>query len=51
MVCTGARSGRDAVRALKKVVKTLNKGGIIINGKLEIGIKNIVATASLDECM
>jgi len=23
MVCTGARSGRDAVRALKKVVKTL----------------------------
>ena len=47
MVCTGARSERDAVRALKKVVKTLNKGGIIINGKLEIGIKNVVATASL----
>jgi transcription initiation factor TFIID TATA-box-binding protein len=47
MVCTGARSERDAVRALKKVVKTLNGGGIIINGKLEIGIKNVVATASL----
>jgi len=48
MVCTGARSERDAVRALKKVIKTLNKGGILINGKLEIGIKNVVATASLD---
>ncbi len=47
MVCTGARSERDAVRALKKVVRTLNEGGIIINGKLEIGIKNVVATASL----
>jgi transcription initiation factor TFIID TATA-box-binding protein len=47
MVCTGARSERDAVRALKKVVRTLNKGGIIINGKLETGIKNVVATASL----
>jgi transcription initiation factor TFIID TATA-box-binding protein len=47
MVCTGARSERDAVRALRKVVRTLNKGGIIINGKLEIGIKNVVATAIL----
>ena len=47
MVCTGARSERDAVRALRNVVRTLNKGGIIINGKLEIGIKNVVATASL----
>ena len=47
MVCTGARSERDAVRALRKVVRTLNGGGIIINGKLEIEITNIVATASL----
>jgi len=46
-VCTGARSERDAVRALKKVVRTLNGGGIIINGKLEIEITNVVATASL----
>ena len=48
MVCTGARSERDAVRALRKVVRTLNKGGMIIRGKREIEIKNIVATASLD---
>jgi len=47
MVCTGARSERDAMKALMKVVRTLSEGGIIINGKLEIGIKNIVATASL----
>ena len=47
MVCTGARSERDAVRALRKVVRTLNKGGIIINGRLEIKITNIVATADL----
>ncbi|NIQ04840.1 MAG: TATA-box-binding protein, partial [Candidatus Korarchaeota archaeon] len=47
MVCTGARSERDAVKALRKVVKTLNEGGMIIRGKLEIVIRNIVATASL----
>jgi len=47
MVCTGARSGRDAVKALRKVVKTLNEGGMIIRGKLEIVIRNVVATASL----
>ena len=47
MVCTGARSERDAVRALRKVVKTLNKGGITITGRLEIKITNVVATASL----
>jgi transcription initiation factor TFIID TATA-box-binding protein len=47
MVCTGATSEKDVVRALRKVVKALREGGIIINGTLEIGIKNIVATASL----
>ena len=47
MVCTGARSERDAMRALRKVVKTLNKGGIVINGRLEIEITNVVATANL----
>jgi transcription initiation factor TFIID TATA-box-binding protein len=47
LVCTGATSEKDVVRALRKVVRTLSEGGIIINGKLEIGIKNIVATASL----
>jgi transcription initiation factor TFIID TATA-box-binding protein len=47
MVCTGARSERDAARALRKVVRTLRKGGIIITGKPELRIVNIVASASL----
>ncbi len=47
MVCTGARSERDAARALRKVVRTLKKGGIIITGKPELKIVNIVASASL----
>jgi len=47
MVCTGARSEGDAVKALREVVRTLNKGGMIIRGKLEIEITNVVATASL----
>ena len=47
MVCTGATSERDAAKALRKVVRTLSKGGMIIMGKLEIGIENVVATASL----
>jgi transcription initiation factor TFIID TATA-box-binding protein len=47
MVCTGARSEGDAAKALRKVVRTLNKGGMIIKGKLEIEITNVVATAGL----
>ncbi len=47
MVCTGARSERDAARALRKVVRKLKKGGIIITGKPELKIVNIVASASL----
>ena len=47
MVCTGARSERDAARALRKVVRTLKKGGIIITGKPELKIVNVVASASL----
>jgi transcription initiation factor TFIID TATA-box-binding protein len=47
MVCTGARSERDAARALRKVVRTLKKSGIIIIGKPELKIVNIVASATL----
>jgi len=47
MVCTGARSERDAARALRKVVRTLRKGGLIITGKPELKIVNIVASADL----
>jgi len=47
MVCTGAKSEKEAHRAVKKVVKELKKGGIIIIGKPELKIVNIVASAGL----
>jgi transcription initiation factor TFIID TATA-box-binding protein len=47
MVCTGAKSAKEATRAVNKVVKELKKSGIIIIGKPEVKIVNIVATANL----
>jgi len=47
MVCTGARSEKEAKRAVKKVVRELKKSGIIIPGKPEIKIVNMVASANL----
>ncbi len=47
MVCTGAKSEKEARRAVAKVVKELKKGGIIIIGKPELKIQNIVASACL----
>ena len=49
MVCTGAKSERDALRAVRKAVKELRKAGIVISGKPEITITNIVATIDLGE--
>jgi transcription initiation factor TFIID TATA-box-binding protein len=47
MVCTGAKSDKLARSAIKKVVKELKNNGIIILGKPEIVIQNMVATANL----
>jgi transcription initiation factor TFIID TATA-box-binding protein len=47
MVCTGAKSEKEARRAVLKVVKELKSGGIIIIGKPELKIQNIVASVSL----
>jgi len=47
MVCTGAKSEKKVIKAIKKVVRELKKGGIIIPGKLEIKIVNMVASANL----
>ncbi len=47
MVCTGAKSEKLSRSAIKKVVKELKNNGIIILGKPEIIIQNIVATANL----
>jgi len=47
MVCTGAKSVREARRAILKVARELRVAGIIITGKPEITIQNIVASGSL----
>jgi len=47
MVCTGAKSEREAKRAIKKVVRKLKKSGIIILGKPKTEIVNIVASGNL----
>ena len=47
MVCTGAKSEKEAKRAVIKVVKELKKGGIIILRKPELQIQNIVASGGL----
>jgi len=47
MVCTGAKSERAARRAILKVARELKREDIIIIGKPEITIQNIVASGSL----
>jgi len=47
MVCTGAKSSREAHKAIKKVVRELKSSGIIIPGKPEINVVNMVASANL----
>jgi transcription initiation factor TFIID TATA-box-binding protein len=47
MVCTGAKSEKESRRAVMTVVKELKKGGIIIIGKPDLKVVNMVASASL----
>jgi len=47
MVCTGARSERLAKRAVMKVVEELKRNGIVIAGKPDIQVQNIVASGNL----
>ena len=47
MVCTGAKSEKEARRAVMKVIKELKKGGIIIINKPDFKTVNIVASARL----
>jgi len=47
MVCTGAKSAKEAKRAVKQVIIELQKSGMIIPSKPEIKIVNIVASANL----
>lgn len=47
MVCTGAKSEAQAIKAVNTVVQKLRKGGIDIRNEAVIDIQNIVASASL----
>ena len=47
MVCTGAKSAKMAKSAIRKVVRELKKAGIIILGRPQITIQNIVASGYL----
>ena len=47
MVCTGAKSTKQARRAVRKVVRELKNSGIIILGRPEITIENVVASADM----
>jgi transcription initiation factor TFIID TATA-box-binding protein len=47
MVCTGAKSEKKAKQVVKKVVNELKNSGIIIPGKPEIKVVNIVSSADL----
>jgi len=45
MVCTGAKSERQAKSAVRKVVRELKDNGIVIRGKPIIQVQNMVASA------
>ncbi|MHA1423957.1 MAG: TATA-box-binding protein [Candidatus Thorarchaeota archaeon] len=47
MVCTGAKSEKEARRAVHKIVKLVNDAGISMSRKPIITVQNIVASASL----
>jgi len=47
MVCTGAKSEKEAIGAVRKVARELRKGGIKVYGVPEIRVTNIVASADL----
>jgi len=48
MVCTGAKSEKEAIRAVNKVVKELKAHGMQVMNKPAIKIQNIVASAELN---
>jgi len=47
MVCTGSKSERQAREAVFKVVNELKRNGIVIAGRPDIRIQNIVASVAL----
>ena len=48
MVCTGAKSEKEAIQAVNKVTRELKSHGIPLENKPEIKIQNIVASVELN---
>ena len=48
MVCTGAKSAKMVKSAIRKVVRELKKGDIIILGKPKINVQNVVASSNFN---
>ncbi|MET1129207.1 MAG: TATA-box-binding protein [Thermoproteota archaeon] len=51
MVVTGAKSTKELIEAIKRIVRNLKKHGIPIYGRPKVQIQNIVASASLNICV
>lgn len=49
MICTGAKSEKQARSAIKKIVGLLKEGGIILLSRPKIEVVNVVATINLGE--
>lgn len=49
MICTGAKSEKQARSAIKKLVRLLKESGIILLSKPQIEVVNVVATVDLGE--
>ncbi|MEM4539753.1 MAG: TATA box-binding protein, partial [Candidatus Korarchaeota archaeon] len=47
MVCTGAKSEQESIKAVQTVIKLLKKEGFIITEQPQIQIQNIVASIDL----
>lgn len=47
LVCTGAKSEKKAEKAIRSIIRKLKRRGIVIRGRPEIEIQNIVASGDL----
>lgn len=51
MVCTGTKSEKEALKAVRKVARELKRAGIIITGSPEFTVQNIVASVDLGDAL
>jgi len=51
IICAGTKSEVDAEKAVMKCVGELRKAGLLSSGSLEVEIRNIVASVSLEDAV